>query len=65
MLLLFCALQSTSPNMRLVSRMHRADLFWFFESQVGFHHVIRYVNTEEQIANIFAKSSSNFDQWMI
>ena len=50
--------------MRHVTRTHRVDLDWLFERIRKDHYIlIKYVNTKEQLADIFTKGSFSEVQW--
>ena len=57
-------IKGRSPNMRHVARTHRVDLDWLFErirEDPGIN--IQYINTKQQIADIFTKGQFTTEQW--
>jgi hypothetical protein len=57
-------IKGRSPNMRHCARVHRIDLDWMFErirEDPGIS--IQYINTKDQIADIFTKGQFTSDQW--
>ena len=53
-----------SPNMRHVARTHRVDLDWLFERLIKDPAIkMRYVNTKQQIADMFTKGSFTEMVW--
>jgi len=59
-------IKARSPNMRHVTRTHRVDLDWLFERILTDPAIsIRYVNTKEQLADIFTKGSFTEQTWQV
>ena len=59
-------IKGRSPNMRHVARTHRVDLDWLFErirEDPGIQ--MQYVNTKQQLADIFTKSQFTAEQWNV
>ena len=57
-------IKGRSPALRHVLRTHRVDLDWLFE-RIMFDPCIfmRYLNTKEQIADVFTKGSFTAQTW--
>ena len=53
-----------SPNMRHVARTHRVDLDWLFERLIKDPNItMRYINTKQQLADIFTKGFFTESIW--
>jgi len=53
-----------SPNMRHVARTHRVNLDWLFERLIQDKAIkMRYINTKEQLADMFTKGSFTEMVW--
>jgi hypothetical protein len=58
-------IKGRSPNLRHCLRTHRIDLDWIFERllQDPEHIAIKYINTKQQLADIFTKGSFSEQTW--
>ena len=57
-------IKGRSPNMRHVARTHRVDLDWLFERLIKDPSItMRYINTKQQLADMFAKGSFTESTW--
>ena len=57
-------IKGRSPTMRHVSRTHRVALDWFFDRiNLDPKVQIKYVESENQLADILTKSSFTRDEW--
>ena len=57
-------IKGRSPSLRHVTRTHRVNLDWLIE-RIKLDKAIRlkYVNTKEQLADIFTKATFSIQQW--
>lgn len=56
--------KARSPNMRHCARTQRVDLDWLFERLLQDKNIrLRYVNTKQQMADIFTKGSFTVSTW--
>ena len=58
-------LKRRHPKMKHVGRTHRVDLDFLHQVMADPSITARYVNTKEQLADIFTKASFSFAQWTI
>ena len=59
-------IKGRSLNLRHVSRTHRVDLDWLFERILQDPAIsIKYVNTKQQLADIFTKGSFTEATWKV